>query len=336
MRKKIFSLAVVTLMLAVAMSAFMPATAKAAALLTEQQGKLIADEAEKWDYRVKYRTGGYTDPNQGFDTTGFVKYVYAQFGIELPHNIYQLARTGEYVSYSNLQPGDVLFFGSSSSDLETVAIYKGNGRFIGASSYYNGVVEKSLYYFRRNYVGARRMYQAASQPAQPVEDGQNQTDKDSDTSTPAQPPATEQPVTGESKYGDRIVREAKKYLGVPYVFGSSASTTNSFDCSSFVQRAVYDAGLGKLPRTARAQASYLAKYGKSVSRSELQPGDILFWKNMGSHVPAGTVSHVGIYIGDNKFIHAWPNKGVTIMELSSYFTSSSRVAGAYRIVKPVD
>ncbi len=138
--------------------------------------------------------------------------------------------------------------------------------------------------------------------------------------------------------GRRIVAEARDYLGVRYVFGSSAYNTRSFDCSSFVQRSVYDAGLGRLPRTARGQASYLARTSKAkrvTRRSQLRPGDIIYFKNMGSHVRAGTVSHVGIYIGNNKMIHAMPKRGVIIQTLSRKHLSSRYLAGVYRIAKPI-
>ena len=310
----------VSLLLALCFMTALPMQVEAASLLTSNQGNTIARAASDL-IGVDYSRGGYSSASQGLDNRGFVKYVYSQYNVDLPYEMDKLAASG--VKVTNLQPGDVLFFTNrSGSRLSAVAIYVGDGYFVGSSSYFDGVVKKKLSSYSDVYHGARRMYSTT----------QNITSQRSTT-----PPSTTDQVSSSS-YGARIVDEARDYLGVPYVFGSSASTTSSFDCSSFVQRSVYDAGLGKLPRTARSQASYLARSSNArtiTSRSQLQPGDLLYFKNMGSHVSAGTVSHTAIYIGNNKIIQAMPNKGVIISTLTSYYTGSTRFAGAYRLVKPI-
>ncbi len=95
--------------------------------------------------------------------------------------------------------------------------------------------------------------------------------------------------------GQNIVEYAKNFLGVPYVYGGSSPS--GFDCSGFVQYVYRYFGVS-LPRT-----SYSQMYsGYAVSTSELQPGDILVFRGGG---------HVGIYVGDNMYIHA-PNSGRTV------------------------
>ncbi len=118
----------------------------------------------------------------------------------------------------------------------------------------------------------------------------------------------------QSKLGfntDALVKTAKQYIGTPYQYGGT--TPSGFDCSGFIKFVFEKHGINT-PRT----TSDLYAGGKSVSKLEV--GDIVFFKTDPSHNRA---SHAGIYIGDNKFIHAksaGSNIGVTIDEMSnSYF-----------------
>ena len=100
-------------------------------------------------------------------------------------------------------------------------------------------------------------------------------------------------VSSSNSLGQQIVDYAKQFLGVPYVYGGNGP--NSFDCSGFTTYVYRHFGY-TLNRTATGQLSN----GVSVSKSELQPGDLVFFKDGGSK----PVSHVGIYIGGGQFIHA--------------------------------
>jgi hypothetical protein len=91
---------------------------------------------------------------------------------------------------------------------------------------------------------------------------------------------------------DAIGLSSLLFYGTPYRFGGSSS--HALDCSGFVQK-VFRANGIELPRDSRAQA----KYGYKVSLSELKPGDLLFFKTY-----KRDVSHVGIYIGGGKMVHA--------------------------------
>ncbi len=123
-----------------------------------------------------------------------------------------------------------------------------------------------------------------------------------------------------SSKADAIIATAKKYIGVPYLWGGT--TPKGFDCSGFVQY-VYKAHGISLNRTCVTQY----KHGTYVSKSNLQPGDLVFFQNT---YKAG-ISHVGIYIGDGKFIHASSSKGITISNLSSSYYVS-HYYGARRIL----
>ena len=117
-------------------------------------------------------------------------------------------------------------------------------------------------------------------------------------------------LNGGSSKRQAIVSNAKKLIGVPYVWGGT--TAKGFDCSGFTQYVMKQSGIS-LPRTTEQQV----KVGTYVSKANLQPGDLVFLQN----TYRSGVSHVGIYIGDGKVIHASTSKGVTTSSLSgSYFT----------------
>jgi LysM repeat protein len=116
-----------------------------------------------------------------------------------------------------------------------------------------------------------------------------------------------------SRGGDyNVIRTAKRYLGRRYVWG--AEGPSSFDCSGFTQYVMRKSKGVKLPRVSRKQAYY----GKYVTRSQLRPGDLIFFDT--SRRRRGYVNHVGIYIGNGKFIHASSARHrVVITSLNSPF-----------------
>ena len=119
-----------------------------------------------------------------------------------------------------------------------------------------------------------------------------------------------------------IISLAKQKLGKKYVWGASGNK-NTYDCSSFVKFVYKKHGID-LPRTSIMQS----KVGKQVKRDELQVGDLIFFDT--SKQRKGYVNHVGIYLGDNKFIHASSaKKKVVITSLNKAFYSS-RFKGARR------
>lgn len=120
---------------------------------------------------------------------------------------------------------------------------------------------------------------------------------------------------GKTDGGD-VVREARKYLGVPYVWGGN-NPKIGLDCSSFVQHTFRDLGI-KLPRVARDQA----KEGIEVpSLAQAKPGDLIVTRGGG---------HIGIYLGDNKMIHA-PRPGETV-SIRKLFETDAQIMTIRRIV----
>jgi len=119
--------------------------------------------------------------------------------------------------------------------------------------------------------------------------------------------------------GDQIVALAQNYLGYPYVYG--AAGPSSFDCSGFT-RYIYSQFGYSLAHGATAQLSY----GYYVDSSDLQPGDLVFFR----HGVSTGASHVGIYIGNGEFIHAsTASTGVRIDSLYSSYYSSCFIGGRH-------
>jgi cell wall-associated NlpC family hydrolase len=107
--------------------------------------------------------------------------------------------------------------------------------------------------------------------------------------------------------GEKILKTAKEYLGVPYCFGGV--TVRCLDCSGFV-RIVFDEYGIDLPHSAQEQS----KTGTIIKeKKDLETGDLLFFH--GSYKTSNYITHSAIYAGNNKFIHASTGKGVTITSL---------------------
>ncbi len=127
-------------------------------------------------------------------------------------------------------------------------------------------------------------------------------------------------VSVTDKAGDLVVN-ALGFLGVPYKRGGNSAETG-FDCSGFV-KAMYEQTVGLiLPRKAEQQAAAT----QQINKADLQPGDLVFFNTM-----RRAFSHVGIYIGEGKFVHS-PKPGAEVRVDSmglSYW--SRRFDGARRV-----
>lgn len=125
---------------------------------------------------------------------------------------------------------------------------------------------------------------------------------------------------------DKLVQAGLDAVGTPYAWGGE-DPEDGFDCSGLTAFVYREIASLELPRRARDQRAE----GKKVSRPELEPGDLVFFATTRRR---NVVSHVGIYIGDNQFVHA-PSRGSTVrvdsMD-SAYW--SKRYSGARAYVAP--
>ena len=118
-----------------------------------------------------------------------------------------------------------------------------------------------------------------------------------------------------------LVFDAMGFLGVPYRSGGTNAATG-FDCSGFV-RSMFERSVGKvLPRRASEQAAATEK----IDKQDLKPGDLVFFNTMRQ-----TFSHVGIYVGNNKFIHSpKPGQQVRVDDMRQAYWER-RFTGARRV-----
>ena len=123
--------------------------------------------------------------------------------------------------------------------------------------------------------------------------------------------------------GEEVVNYAKQYLGCKYVYGASGPST--FDCSGFTMYVFKHFGIS-LSHSATAQS----KKGTYVAKEDLQPGDLVFFKD---YQTMDGIGHCGIYVGDGNFIHASSGTGYCV-KLSTLLTGSynTRYSTARRII----
>lgn len=138
-------------------------------------------------------------------------------------------------------------------------------------------------------------------PASRVSQSGETTQRDADALHSAQ---TTEGLAAERR---RILMAAEGWLGTPYRYGGSSR--GGTDCSGFVRSVFQEVGV-LLPRTSGEQANA----GSRVTTAMVQPGDLLFFNTTGSGV-----SHVGIALGDRKFIHASTSRGVIVSSLEETY-----------------
>ena len=140
----------------------------------------------------------------------------------------------------------------------------------------------------------------------------------SDTST-VTAPTNVVSYNGTSEKRAAVLEYAAQFLGTPYVYGGS--TPSGFDCSGFTSY-VFANTVGSIPRVAQAQYDATTR----VSLEELLPGDLVFFGSSPS-----SISHVGIYVGDNQFIHS-PHTGDVVKYDSLTGSYATRFQGGGRVI----
>lgn len=126
---------------------------------------------------------------------------------------------------------------------------------------------------------------------------------------------------GEAAVREKIIKTAQSFIGLPYLWGGT-SADRGFDCSGLAL-AVYQINGLDLPRSSAEQF----QTGVPVEREDLKKGDLLFFAGSGS----GKINHVGIYMGEGRFIHA-PGRGKKVCSDSldlPYFRNAYRGARSY-------
>lgn len=241
---------------------------------------------------TSYKSGG-SDPEEGFNSSGFVQYVFEQStGIRMPRIAGHQFELGEEVPKDHLQTGDVVFF-----EANTImsGIYLGDDEFM-TSTESDGISILDLEndrFWAEHYMGAKRLTEEEIIALHPS------TYKDHDH------PA---------------VREAMNYLGTPYEFGGNSLA--AFDCSFFIQEVFRESMDVYLPRVTIDQFNV----GNDMSRESLEPGDVLYFSDVDIRISdreEGEVTHAGIYVGNNYMIHASRTEDMTqISFLNEYWSDA--------------
>lgn len=221
----------------------------------------------------KAKFGNYDEANLTFNSTGYAYYVYKMNGIDLKtKTISEMAQLGDFVTRDQLQKGDLVFFsnGVSGDKPAMVGIYAGNYQFYILSDA-NGVKKYLTLqtFYNDHYVTARRvMNQAEPTPTQPV--------------APT--------VTGED-----IANMAQSLLG-KVAYGPYNETALTFQTGAdFTYYVFKKNGIDLGNRTAINQA----QFGKTVSKDQLQNGDLVFFSSDDS---GKNISTAGVYIGNGQFV----------------------------------
>ncbi len=179
---------------------------------------------------------------------------------------------------------------------------------IAPTGYYGDITEAAVKAFQKEY-GLERDGIAGKQTIGKIEtlsDGKAQISAKSAVMTKAS--------RGEDSVADKLIGFAKRFIGVRYRWGGT--TPKGFDCSGFTKYVFDNIGVD-LNRTSTSQAAQ----GERVSKSGLQPGDLVFFDTNGGH---NRINHVGIYIGGGRFIQASSTgTGVTISDIDSGFYANT-------------
>ncbi len=127
----------------------------------------------------------------------------------------------------------------------------------------------------------------------------------------------------ETVTNEKLIAFLESWYGIPYKYGGS--TRNGIDCSAFTSLMMDSIYNVSLPRTSRAQYDV----GKRVSKNSLKQGDLVFFNTRSTR--GNTISHVGVYLNNNKFVHASVSSGVMISDLDDVYFRR-RYVGAARLL----
>jgi hypothetical protein len=137
--------------------------------------------------------------------------------------------------------------------------------------------------------------------------------------------AQDAPAPPAFSAGPDVVMAALAHLGVPYRYGGNTPATG-FDCSGLVRHVFLGSAAVELPRSAHE----MARQGAPVAAGDLQPGDLVFFNTRGR-----PHSHVGIYMGDGRFVHAPARRGHVKIESMDASYWQRRFNGARRVLPAV-
>ncbi|MEH7114226.1 NlpC/P60 family protein [Neobacillus niacini] len=273
--------------------------------------------------KVKINSTTNNSATSTFTNAGLVDHIYKQAGINLgTTNINEQMKLGQPVSRDNLKKGDLVFFNSTigSTKPALVGIYGGDHRLLLASTAYGTVTRIFMlpYYDQQHYITARRVI--TETPVAPIAEPEPVPAPVAPTPVAPTPvaPAPVAPTPVVPTKADSIVTTATSLIGKAnfgYVYNVSTLT---FTPGGFTKYVFNQHGIN-LKSTL---ASYQATLGQAVEKTNLQKGDLIFFSsnNLGS-----SITNVGIYAGDNQFVHLIKGKGTIKENLNTVWATQNYV-----------
>ncbi len=211
----------------------------------------------------------------------------------------------EKVGYVNVNQAIVRSKATTSSEMVTALYFNNEVTIIGEEeNFYKIRLNNQECYIAKHLISDTKQQTTSrsSNPRQETEEVQNPNTQKSETNisnavveqkTPE--PEKVETTVSKSSVGDQIAEMAKSYIGYRYVYGG-ASPSTGFDCSGLVYYIC-----GQLGYSVYRTADNQVNNGVAVDKANLQPGDLVFFSNYKTYTGIG---HVGIYIGNNQFVHA--------------------------------
>lgn len=255
---------------------------------------LLRQVAQAWS-GTPYRGHGTTF--EGIGNAEFVREVYgAAYDADLPGEPTRWKTLGVEVDRKKLEPGDLILYDADPlthfrKDLHA-GVYVGDGEFVAAVKGATvSVLKLSDSRWKSAFQTARRIDPAPRESS-------------SARSAARLPSAT----TAMSNVERRLRDVEDEWHGTPYRLGGTGKS--GLDCSAFSRLLYAEVYHVDLPRTVEEQETV----GKSVSRGQLQVGDLVFFKSQAMGPRSGS-GHVGVYLGHNEFAQASGSRGVTISRL---------------------
>ncbi|WP_139491853.1 C40 family peptidase [Brevibacillus dissolubilis] len=257
---------------------------------------------------------------EGFDSAGYVSYVMKQMGVTVADNLTAIKSAGTSVLRVNLQPGDIVILKSSTSTY--AGVYVGNDKFLYASQGKGQVVEQTISNVAISFADGRRVLG---------------TSTTAPTTTPTPAPA---PAPASTDIAEKVIQAGLKYLGTPYEYASTRSTKTTMDCSEFTMWAYKEgAGIDMGRGGATSQSKYVKANGVYFHDvNQLKRGDLIFFMKYrgykasdytGIDAATQSITHIGIYMGDNKVLHTYSKEsgGVKITDFQGTSWGYRFIAG---------
>ncbi|MGM0865721.1 MAG: C40 family peptidase [Bacillota bacterium] len=274
-------------------------------------GEKVVEIAEGLIGKASYGTP-YNEETLTFNGAGMTYYSFKQVGIDLKSKTAsEQSKLGEPVKRQDLQKGDLVFLSNNSSNgkIVHVGVYAGNDQIVHAAGSQSGIKKSVILngYYDEHYVTARRVIDVK---AADTEDNTETTETEApsvpqekpETETDVQPAAPEEkPENTEDKpapapnKGTEVSNLAEDLMGKAQYGYSYDESTMSFNSAGLAYYVFKQNGIDLQDKTAAGQATK----GQSVSKSQLEKGDLVFFSNSSSK---GQIVNTAIYVGNNEVI----------------------------------